>query len=370
MKVFVSSVIVGLEEFRDAAARAAKSLGHEVIRAEDFGSTFVSPQVACLQGVRDADVVVLLLGDRYGQPQATGYSATHEEYNEARGERRVLPFIRQGVQHEPKQEAFIRQVRDWESGQFTDDFTTPEHLRDAVTKALHRLELSQAQTTVDEAEMVERAHALIPTSKNQYIPTIGVVVVGGPRQQVLRPSELESAQLQTDLMREATYPEVVFPAIFDNAVGTRSELRDDALLISQDRASVFLDSSGSVRVLRPVLDDRRESRTGLSMLIEEDVTDRLRQILRYGEWVLDRIDRQNRLSEIVVVTTLLDAGLGWRTRQEHILSPNQGPAGVGKNRIVVGLSPSRRSRAALKFDLESMLEDFIVLLRREVKRWP
>ena len=84
MKVFVSSVIDGYEEYREAAVSAVRTLRHDALRAEDYGASPNSPQQTCLQGVRDADVVVLLLGARYGFKQASGLSATHEEYREAK----------------------------------------------------------------------------------------------------------------------------------------------------------------------------------------------------------------------------------------------------------------------------------------------
>ena len=92
MRVFISSVITGYEHFRDAVAAAVVSLGHEVIRAEDFGASPDTPQQACLGGVRDADVVVLLVGARYGAVQPSGRSATDEEYREARESKEVLVF--------------------------------------------------------------------------------------------------------------------------------------------------------------------------------------------------------------------------------------------------------------------------------------
>ena len=69
VKVFISSVIAGMEDHRAAAREAAESLGYTVIAAEDFRASPSSPQQVCLEGVRDADVVVLLLGARYGTPQ-------------------------------------------------------------------------------------------------------------------------------------------------------------------------------------------------------------------------------------------------------------------------------------------------------------
>ncbi len=125
MKVFISSVIVGLESYRDAADTAARALRHEVKRAEDFGASPDSPQQACLTGVRLADVVVLLLGERYGQLQASGLSATHEEFREAREHSTVLAFAQQGVEREEAQQALLAEVRDWTVGVYTAGFSTP-----------------------------------------------------------------------------------------------------------------------------------------------------------------------------------------------------------------------------------------------------
>jgi hypothetical protein len=93
MRVFISSVISGYAALRDAAAAAIESLGYEVIRAEDFGASPDTPQQACLGGVRDADLVVLLIGARYGAVQASGRSATEEEYREAGESKPVLAFV-------------------------------------------------------------------------------------------------------------------------------------------------------------------------------------------------------------------------------------------------------------------------------------
>ena len=96
VKVFISSVVGGLEPFRDAAAEVAALLRHEVKRSEDFGASTEAPQQACLAGVRWADVVVLLLGVRYGDPQPSGISATHEEYREGKSRCPVLALVQQG----------------------------------------------------------------------------------------------------------------------------------------------------------------------------------------------------------------------------------------------------------------------------------
>jgi Domain of unknown function (DUF4062) len=46
VKVFISSLITGLEPVRAAASAAVKGLGYEPVMAEDFGARPTSPQVA------------------------------------------------------------------------------------------------------------------------------------------------------------------------------------------------------------------------------------------------------------------------------------------------------------------------------------
>ncbi len=107
MKVFISSVIGGFEAYRDAAAQAISTLGHTAKRSEDYGASPSSPQAVCLAGVREADCVVLILGDRYGEDQPSGLSASHEEYREARDRVDVLAFIQRDISPETPQDAFI-----------------------------------------------------------------------------------------------------------------------------------------------------------------------------------------------------------------------------------------------------------------------
>lgn len=107
MKVFISSVIGDFGACRDAAAQAISTLGHTAKRSEDYGASPSSPQAVCLAGVREADCVVLILGERYGEEQPSGLSATHEEYREARDRVDVLAFIQRDISPETPQDAFI-----------------------------------------------------------------------------------------------------------------------------------------------------------------------------------------------------------------------------------------------------------------------
>lgn len=113
MKVFISSLIGEYEDFRAAAVEAVETLGHRAVKAEDFPVSPGTPQQACLAAVRESDVVVLLLGERYGYEQPSRLSATHEEYREARERVPVLVFVQDLSVCEEAQQAFLDEVQAW-----------------------------------------------------------------------------------------------------------------------------------------------------------------------------------------------------------------------------------------------------------------
>jgi hypothetical protein len=363
MNVFISSPIGGLEPFRDVAGRAAGALRHEVKRSEDFGASANTPQQACLAGVRWADAVVLLLGARYGDPQPSGLSATHEEYREAKSRCSVLAFVQRDVEREATQQELVDEVRSWAGGVLTGDFASPEELQDAVTRALHELELAQQAGPLDEEEMVERARALIPDRYGLQGAVLCVASASGPRQPILRPAQLEERTLERDLHREVLLGQ---NAVFDTTEGVQVRIEGQAIVLEQPRASLRVDSLGSVGLVQPATDP---DGSGLPALIEEEVGDRLARSFRLTAWILDRIDPVRRLSHVAPSVALLSAAyLGWRTRDEHAASPSsiQMPTNVG-DRVVVALTPIARPRGALTYEVPELREDFLALLRRTYK---
>ncbi len=369
MKVFISSVIGGMQEHRAAAREAAESLGHTVIAAEDFGASPSSPQQVCLGGVRDADVVILLLGARYGTAQASGLSPTHEEYRAARGTKPVLVFVQADVTPEPEQEKFIGEVSGWEDAGYRQSFDTPASLRKAVTRALHVWELSQQARPVNEEELVARAAGLLPrrASYSAGTPMLHVAVAGAPAQQVLRPGDLDDPALHRDMEQEALYGE---RPLFDRGQGVQASVSGITLVIRQAYAEITLDEQGSVLISRPGRDagGRGPTTVGISSLIEEGARDRVADAIRYAGWLLDRVDPTHRLSRVALTCRLDGVGsMPWRTRQEMAASPNRA------NMSLSGLEsadspPVVLPRAALLFDGPKYAEDITVRLRRQARR--
>jgi hypothetical protein len=318
--------------------------------------------------VRNADAMILVLGSRYGHVQSSGLSPTHEEYREAGDTRPVLVFIQQAVDPEPQQAEFIREVRGWEQGHFTAEFEDTEELRDKVIRALHDYILANEAASLAEAGLASRARTLASRERSTGRPDLVVAVSGGPLRTVLRPAELESENLRQFLLAEAL---TGADAVLIPSLGTDTTISDDALRLIQNRGSglVALDETSNLLIVQPALENNI-SRSGITSLIEEVITERITLAIRFCARVLDHVDPAQRISHVAPVTTLRGVGyLPWRSRAEHERSPNQATMGFGSaEHIVVVLSPPVRRRAALLHDTQRMAEDFTVRLRREVKR--
>ena len=367
MKVFISSVIAGMEEYRAAAREAAESLGYTVIAAEDFGASPSSPQQVCLAGVRDADVVVLLLGARYGTPQSSGLSPTHEEYHEARGRKPVLVFVQTGVTREPDEEKLVDEASGWEGGQYRQPFDSPASLRATVTRALHQWELSQQAGPVNEGELAARSAALLPQRPTYAAgsPLLHVVVAGAPAQQVLRPSAMDDPALQVAMEQEALYGE---RPVFDKGQGVQTGVSGTSLVVRQANAEITLDERGNVRVSRPGRDSGRRPGGGIPSFVEEDVRDRVEDAIRYTGWLLERIDPTHRLTRVALACRLDGIGyLPWRTRAEVAASPNSASMSLS-GRETADSPPVVLPRSALLMDGARQADDITVQLRRQPTR--
>ncbi|MFV8054625.1 DUF4062 domain-containing protein [Mycobacterium sp. 48b] len=144
MKVFISSVTYALKEERAALVPFLRLLDHHPLRFEDFTAQDRSSREACLAGVEAADVYVLLLGPRYGQPfPDTGLSPTAEEFKRAR--QRGIPILvfnkLLAEEDDTEQSDFKDQVGHYVSGRFWRSFTDPLSCNQAVGESLKELDL-------------------------------------------------------------------------------------------------------------------------------------------------------------------------------------------------------------------------------------
>jgi len=364
MKIFISSLISGMELLRAAVRDAITQLGHEAVMAEDFGALPTTPQVACLTGLRQSALAILVLGANYGAKQASGLSATHEEYRDAQGQRPVIAFVQQGASPDADETAFVREVQAWESGLFRGGFSSPEELRAHTTRAIHEWELSNAAGPVDGPEMLARALSALPLSERQHRQrgaTLAISIASGPQQSILRPSEMERADLAEGLMQASLFGPT---KIFSPSVSTRHAIENHALCIRQDedRGAIRLDGEGSVLITSSL-----EAPHFGPVIIQEDITQRLAAALRYADWLLDHVDPTQRLTHFAIAAAIAGTeSVVWRTRAEQNASPNSYSMGWRQSEPApVHLSPPQRPRSAIKLSANQIVEDLVTLLRRE-----
>ncbi len=311
--------------------------------------------------------MILLIGSRYGALQDSGLSATHEEYREARGRHPVLVFVHNAVEIEDPQREFLREVQEWERGHFTASFSDGEDLETKVIRALHEHELTTTTGPVNESETLSRALEAVQAEHRGLGQgtSLWVAIAAAPRQQVLRPAELEDANLRRDLMREATYGD--YP-LLDPAEGTRVILNEATLTIQQTSQWVGLTELGDILVEVSAVTEDPRGHGMLPVLIEEDLFERLQTIMRFCGWLLDRVDPLHRLTDVAIVASIAGGGhVGWRTKQEHEANPNSYSIDPTRQKRAVHLEPPLRRRAALAHDVTRITEDLVVLLRRQYR---
>lgn len=366
MDVFISSVIADFEPFRTAAAAAVESLGHRVLRAEDLGASATSPQSACLNLVRTADAVVLLLGERYGTPQSSGLSATHEEYREATHETPVLAFVQDGATFEQAQESFVSEVRAWEGGHYTSSFQTPEDLRSVVTQRLHEHILTTEAQPLNESELAARAEMLLPAAESTIgqRPLLMVALAAGPTRYVLRPAELASGDLHDTLLAHA----VIGPlAVLSLEAGVATSVTDHEIFFGggSSGSGVTITDQGSIVIAQPA-SEPASNNVSFSAVIEEAVVERLERSFRLAGTILDTIDPVKRLTHVAPLISMTGSGFTpWRTAAEQAASPNSYTLGPNVDGAPVRhhLTPPVRRRAELIQRSSELAADAMVLLR-------
>lgn len=152
--VFVSSVIVGMEAERDAVATTIEDAGAHAVLFERLGSRDDDAQTAYLEGLRDSDVYIGILGARYGRPGPDRYSATHAEYLEAeRLGLRVNVWATAGAMDGPQND-FLQAVQVFHT---TGTYRNPEELGAGLGRRLRELAAQEGSPWCKAGRAVFRA---------------------------------------------------------------------------------------------------------------------------------------------------------------------------------------------------------------------
>lgn len=205
--VFISSVQAGFEDVRSAARRGVESFGYQPVMAETSGASAASPQRALLDRVADADIFLLLVGTRYGTRQASGFSATEDEFNEARRRGKPILILRQDGDLEPEQQEFLQRASGgWEEGILYDRFRDANDVGLEVVRALTSLRTQGDRATLEpEAQRaaLELAQPVRRTGYGQGGPLVRVVLVPVLGHELIDAVTLDSPDLPDSIASDA-----------------------------------------------------------------------------------------------------------------------------------------------------------------------
>ena len=193
MKVFISSVIAGYEAYRAVVQTAVETLGHEVIRAEDFGASDLVASGCVPVGRAPGRPCHLAIGAALRCRPALRHCGNSRRIPGGPRPQGHHSLCRRRERPRASPGRFVKEVQAWEGGLFTKSFSDEESLRRGVTKALYDHMLAQARGAPDPHEIKQRAVSLLPENERGWsrsYPLLGIAVAGGPKQVLLRPVKI------------------------------------------------------------------------------------------------------------------------------------------------------------------------------------
>jgi hypothetical protein len=222
----------------------------------------------------------------------------------------------------------------------------------------------QESSSIDPTEMQERATALVPRQDRNFAgDTLVLAAASGPRQPILRPTQIEDPELADMLLQSAMLGGLRLFKLEE----ARHSIQGDGLLLQLSSGSIYLNEEGSMRVTQSALPSDRK-RLDIPVILHEDIVERLERAIRYIAWILDSVDSTDRMPRAALVASLHGgSAIDWRTRAEHARSPQSGvvSANLWGKHGMVGLNPPDRERAELRSNARELAEDLATRLKRQ-----
>lgn len=157
-RAFVSSVMDGMAEERQAVVRGIEEVGAEPVWFEGFGGRDDDAQAAYLSEVASSTVYVGVLDRAYGRLLGSRRSATHEEYREAeRRGLRVSAWARSDGDLQGDQVSFLDEIRQFH---VTGSYATADELGTGVAAALRRIAAEELSPWCMVGDAVFRARSV------------------------------------------------------------------------------------------------------------------------------------------------------------------------------------------------------------------
>lgn len=232
-KVFISSVMKGFADERKAAKSAVESLDMQPIMAEHFSAKPYSPRTACVEGVKNSDIYLGILGAGYGSVANSGLSVTEEEFNMARQCGIPILWFVMNCAREPQQEEFYKRISAYEEGYYVNFFNSTTDLVTKITKTLHDI-VSKAQTgSLNPASAAKLAAKYIEALKpdTDVDASIGAIIFPGNQSEAyITAIDLGKTEIIDKFLQPALFGSA---AIFSPELGTKKVIAREHLSFAQ-----------------------------------------------------------------------------------------------------------------------------------------
>jgi hypothetical protein len=302
--VFISSVISGFEDVREAAANAVTASGMHPIRSEKLSADPSASKRALLDQVAAAEYYLLLLGAHYGDFNSGEASPTEDEFREAsRLGKPILVFV-QDTELEPRQQQFLSDIRGtWEEGVFYGTFSDSSDIAAKVVEALAR---RRAEIVEDGPRAQARTAALAAErDRSGWGQSASIRLVVAPlRQTVLLDAlALDDSALGDDLIA-ALRAGGAIPQSAGMVHSISSERVELTPPPQQSGPAARVEADGAILISGTVAAD---GTLGGMQIDPEKLDAFLRAAGRSAQLIWDRIDTRGEVGQVAVAVAVLDA---------------------------------------------------------------
>ena len=320
-RVFVSSVMEGFREMREAARLGIEDAAGVPVLVEDLPSLDETPRNACLDGVESCDVVVLVVGARGGWKAPSGKLAVEEEAEYARRLGMPLLVYLQDVPRDDGAEGLAAQLGDWVGGRFRTRFSTPEELRSLVRQGVERATSTMEYPVRNMDEMRELASEPLESADEVFLR---IVLTPERDEEAIDPVRLQSDELPNEIYEVGHRKSIGF---WSYSKAKSHEITDNRLVMRQmehshgegpaECAALKLSENGTLvvetNVTGRIRRDRDRSGFGLEshVLAVEDLKGEIDRCFAFGSAVYELLDPCGRHRRFMYQATIL--GVGYRT---------------------------------------------------------
>jgi Domain of unknown function (DUF4062) len=301
--VFISSVVVGFEDVRDAAAAGIRAAGMHAVRSEELSADPATSRRALLDQVGRSDFYLLLLGQRYGDYRAGEVSPTEEEYTEAVRLGKPIFVLVQQTTLEPRQLEFLDRVRGtWSDGIFYGKFEGAGDVGSAVSVALAR-----HQTGVVEDGPAARERSMALASEGDPRGSGSGVLARVAFVPLRRTVLVDAVDLDEPNLGDELAADVRAAGAVPQSIGIDAEVSGQGIRLSGNgsvgwttpSATIFVD--GAITVTGSVSTDQQFGLTSVD-------PERLREVIsRAGaaaKLMLDRIDKRGEIGQLAIAAAV------------------------------------------------------------------